>query len=63
MSESADSLIDTCEQDSGIYLDSKLQTLVSKRMSLSLRHAAASEKVAMTSQGYVNIADLIKGLL
>jgi len=27
-----------------------------------LRHAAATEKVAMTSQGYVDIADLIKCL-
>jgi len=62
MSKSADSLINTCEHDDGIYLNSNLQTFVSKRMSHLFGHAVATKKVAMTSQGYVNIADLIKWL-
>jgi len=39
-----------------------MQTLVSKKMSYLLRHAAYSEKVAMSPQGYVNISELIKWL-
>jgi len=61
MSESADSLINTSGHNN-CYLTDNLQTLVSKRMSYLLRHAAAAEKVAMTPQGYVDIADIIKWL-
>jgi len=66
--ESADAVINTAmpitneEHNCVIYLTDNLQTLVSKRMSHLLRHTAATEKVAMTSQGYVNMADLIKWL-
>jgi len=65
--ESADAvrntaMLTTNEHNCGVYLTDNLQTLVSKRMSHLLRHAAATEKVAMTAQGYVNIADLIKWL-
>jgi len=42
------------------YLTTSMQTLVSKRMSYLLKHAAYSEKVAMSPQGYVNISELIK---
>jgi len=39
-----------------------MPTLVSKKMSYLLRHAATTERVAMSPQGYVNITDLIKWL-
>jgi len=62
MSESADSLINTVESDCCSYLNDNLQTLGSKRMSHLLRHSATTEKVALTSQGYLNIAHLFKWL-
>jgi len=65
--ESADSLINisrptinTHDFNCSNYLTDDLQTLVSKRMSYLLRHGAATEAVAMSSQGYVKLADLIK---
>jgi len=64
--EPADSLINssinTDETDCCIYLNNNLQTLVSKRMCHLLKHAAHTEKVSMTAQGYVDIADLITWL-
>jgi len=65
--ESADAVINaamptTNENNWGIYLTDNLQTLVSKWVSHLLRHAAATEKVAMTAQGNMDIADLIKWL-
>jgi len=64
MGESADSLLNTEESDCCIYLNNNLQTLLSKRMSYLLGHAAATEKVAMAAQGYVTVnkADLFKWL-
>jgi len=52
----------TNKHDCDIYLTDNLQTLMSKRMSHLLRHAAVTEKVAMTGHGYVDIADLKKWL-
>jgi len=67
MSESADSLINyslinTDEAECSIYLNNNLQTLVCKKICHLLRHAAHTENVAMTAQGYVDIADLITWL-
>jgi len=62
MIKTADSFVNTHETNCGIYLNINLQTLVSKRMCHLLRHAAHTEKVDMTAQGYVNIADLVMWL-
>jgi len=43
------------EEHNKCYLTDNMQTRVSKRMSYLLRHAASSEKVAMSLQGYVDI--------
>jgi len=65
--ESADAAIHTAmpitnEHNNNCYLTDNLQTLMRQRMSHLLRHSAATDKVAMTSQGYLNIVDLIKWL-
>jgi len=65
INESADLLLHSARpitNEHNCYLTDNLQTLVSKRMSYLLRHAATTEKVVMTSQGNVNIVDLIKWL-
>jgi len=49
MNKTADSLITKHETNCGIYLNNNLQTFVNN---------LHKEKVAMTAQGYVNIANL-----
>jgi len=63
--ESVDSLINVSTINTHDYncssdLKDDLQTIASKRMSYLLRHGSVKEAVAMLSQRYIKLADLIK---